>query len=107
MLLNSSAARTDRGELTEHPPRLPAILAHTILLLPTRNASCFGQAFFLQDLLMSEPIFQVTPYSTKLKGMGDGSSGHWARWPRQATAEEEERATDRENMMITVYLKRR
>ena len=41
----SPDTRTDRGNLTECPPQLPAILAHAILLLATRNASCFGQAF--------------------------------------------------------------
>ena len=73
MLLNSSAACTDRGNLTERPPRLPAILAHTILLLATRNASCFGQAFFCQKVLISPRIFQPTPlYGVSLVGAAAG-----------------------------------
>ena len=53
--------RTDRGTLTECPSRLPTNLAHTILLLATKNTSCFGQAFFYQDVLLSSRVFSVTP----------------------------------------------
>ena len=65
MLLNSSSARTNRVDLAERPPRPLMLLAHSILLLPTRNASCFGQAFFEKRLALG-PSFSWVPLCSEI-----------------------------------------